>query len=348
MLPLPDRCLDNRALAETPGRDPMNSAVPKVSVLLPVRDGEPFFAEALDSILFQSGVNFEVVVVDDGSSDGTSERLLACDDPRLVVIRREGEGLVAALNCALAAARGEFVARMDADDIALAGRLALQAEFLDTNPAVNMVHSSVLIIDEAGRGSRQLAALPYSAEQRRAILLDESAGAPIIHPSVMMRRAALLAVGGYRNSPSCEDHELWLRVVDQWQIAGLPEVLLHYRQHARGISRTRTKEQAISNLTNCIAYRFRGATDLDLYAQAPKRYQALRALVEKRAGKMLEAASLAKSARRDFRQGRWGNAVASVIQLANQRDLFLLSNRVLRNRILALQLDLLTDFEKGR
>ena len=90
----------------------MKPASPKVSVLLPVRDGEPYFAEALESIIAQQGVDFEIVVVDDGSSDGTSERLAACNDPRLVVIRRKGEGLVTALNCALAVCNCHCACRM--------------------------------------------------------------------------------------------------------------------------------------------------------------------------------------------------------------------------------------------
>jgi glycosyltransferase involved in cell wall biosynthesis len=324
----------------------MKAASPKVSVLLPVRDGEPYFAEALESILAQQGVDFEIVVIDDGSSDGTTERLSACKDPRLIVIRREGDGLVAALNCALAAARGDYIARMDADDVTLPGRLFRQAEFLDANPAVAMVHCSVRIIDAAGNGSYQLAAKPCSAAQRLAILLDECPGAPIIHPSVMMRRAALVEAGGYRNSPACEDHELWLRVVDKWQISALPEVLLHYRQHAGGISRERMVEQSISHITNACAYRYRQATKIDLIDQDPARYASLRALVSARAGPILELMMLAKTARRQLRQGFWGEARASLVRLTRLNGLAMLSNKMIRQRILALQLDVLACFTK--
>lgn len=313
-----------------------------------VRNGEPFIEEALESLLSQQGVAFELVIVDDGSTDGTSERLAACKDPRLAVIRHQGQGLVSALNTGIAALRGKYVARMDSDDVCLPHRLARQVAILDADPSVDMVHSSTQVIDENGRGGYVIGVRAMSRNGYRSLLLGERTGKPIINPTVMMRLDSFQASGGYRDSPSCEDHEFWLRVVDRWKIVAIPDVMVRYRQHLTGISRTRTTEQAISNLTNCIAYRFRCATDLDLYDQAPKRYQALRALVEKRAGKMLEAASLAKSARRDFRQGRWRNALASIVQLADQRGLFLLSNRVLRKRILALQLDLLTDFEKSR
>lgn len=324
----------------------MKPAFPKVSVLLPVRDGEPFFAEALQSILTQQGVDFEIVVIDDGSSDGTTERLSACKDPRLIVIRREGDGLVAALNCALAAARGDYIARMDADDVTLPGRLFRQAEFLDANPAVAMVHCSVRIIDAAGNGSYRLAAMPCSSKQRLAILLDECPGGPIIHPSVMMRRAALLEAGGYRNSPACEDHELWLRVVDEWQISALPEVLLHYRQHATGISRERMVEQSISHITNACAYRYRQVSGIDLIDQDPAAYAVLRALVAERATPMLEQMTLAKIVRREFRQRNWEEACGACVRLTKLNGLALLSNRVVRRRMLALQLDVLACFTK--
>ena len=114
---------------------------PHVSVLLPVRNGGAWFALALQSILDQDGCDFELIVIDDGSSDGTSELLAACPDARLRVLRREGGGLVAALNAGLELARGDYVARMDADDIALPGRLARQAATLDADAVVEHAHA---------------------------------------------------------------------------------------------------------------------------------------------------------------------------------------------------------------
>lgn len=303
------------------------TAAPRVSVLLPVRNGDPWFAAALESILSQEGVDFEVVVVDDGSKDGTTAHLAACGDPRLRVIRREGEGLVAALNTALEAARGDYVARMDADDLSLPGRLARQARVLDQQPDVVMVHSAVQVIDGQGRRQMVIAADQITPEQRRAALLGEYPARPIIHPSVMMRRAELLAVGGYRHSPSCEDHELWLRVVDSWVFHAIPEVLLLYRQHDQGISRSRAAEQAISHITNCVAYRYRAASGIDLYRDDPGRYAWLRERVTEKAGAMIAAVVHAKAARRHLRQGSWGKGATSLAALVRTGRLTMLSNR---------------------
>src|SRR5437867_9556704 len=108
--------------------------VPRVSVLMPVRDGERFVREAVESILGQTFQNFELLIVDDGSTDATPSILLEFTDPRLVRLRQDRAGLIAALNRGLDLARGEYIARMDADDIALPRRLERQVKFLDGNP----------------------------------------------------------------------------------------------------------------------------------------------------------------------------------------------------------------------
>lgn len=323
-------------------------AAPLVSVLLPVRNGEPYFALALDSILAQQGVDFEVVVVDDGSSDGTAARLAACRDPRLRVLRREGGGLVAALNAALAAARGTYVARMDADDIALPGRLARQAALLDARPEVVMVHGSVDVIDQHGRRIGEVLAHEGSAAERRAELLWERDGFPIIHPSVMLRRTALAALGDYRDSPCAEDHELWLRLLDcGGAFAACADKVLLYRQHPGGISRQRAVEQGISNLVNCVCARWREQGRGDLYAEAPARYAALRQEAQIRAGRPLELVALARAARVALRAGQPLRAARQWLQLLRAGRPLLVRKAAIRRAYQCLQADLLGWLQAG-
>lgn len=308
----------------------MNAQIPRISVLLPVRNGEPYFAAALESILAQEGASFEVIVVDDGSTDGTPDLLAACSDPRLRVLRREGGGLVAALNAALAEARGEYCARMDADDIALPGRFAAQVMALDADPGAVMVHSAAELIDGTDRPIGMIAAEPLSQAERRAVLLGERAGPPIVHPTAMLRRGALTAAGGYRESPSCEDHELWLRLIEHARFIALPQSLLLYRQHEQGISRQRTVEQAISNLTNCAAARWREMAGVDLMRDAPQVWAELRANTHREARGFALAMAHARTLRTAVRGKRPVAAAKAALALAATGRIWLLFNRLSR------------------
>ncbi|HNN56127.1 MAG TPA: glycosyltransferase [Novosphingobium sp.] len=308
----------------------MNAQIPRISVLLPVRNGEPYFAAALESILAQEGASFEVIVVDDGSTDGTPDLLAACSDPRLRVLRREGGGLVAALNAALAEARGEYCARMDADDIALPGRFAAQVMALDADPGAVMVHSAAELIDGTDRPIGMIAAEPLSQAERRAVLLGERAGPPIVHPTAMLRRGALTAAGGYRESPSCEDHELWLRLIEHARFIALPQPLLLYRQHEQGISRQRTVEQAISNLTNCAAARWREMTGIDLMRDAPQVWAELRANTHREARGYALAMASARTLRTAVRGKRPVAAAKAALALVATGRIWLLFNRLSR------------------
>lgn len=319
----------------------MTMPPPRVSVLLPVRNGEPYFAAALDSILSQEGIDFEAIVVDDGSTDGTAALLAACSDPRLRVIRREGGGLVAALNAALAEARGEYCARMDADDIALPGRLVAQAEALDADHDAVLVHSAVELIDEADNQIGRIAAEQLDQAMRKAILLSEAAGPPIIHPSVMMRRSVLIESGGYRESPSCEDHDLWLRLAGKGRFIALAVPLLRYRQHAQGISRQRMTEQALSNLVNCVAARWRDETGADLIVDDPHAWSALRQRAGDLAAGYLDGFEAARRLRMALRRGQIGRALLAGWSLLRNGRVWLLSSLQARHASHRLQLQLL-------
>lgn len=314
-----------------------DAAAPRVSVLLPVRNGGDWFALALGSILDQQDCDFELIVIDDGSSDGTSQRLAACPDPRLRVLRREGGGLVAALNAGLALARGTYVARMDADDISLPGRLAGQAAVLDADAAAVLVHGSVDVIDANGRRIGEVLAQPCSPEDRRAELMWERDRFPIIHPAVMIRRSVLVDLGGYRHSPSAEDHELWLRLLRQGKIVAQPDKVLLYRQHEGGISRERAVEQAISSLVNCTCARWFDATGRDLYAEDPVLYALLRSQAETIGTAPFGHLATARAVRIAARSGQVAAALRGAIHLISGGKLQLLGKSAIRRLHVGLQ-----------
>jgi len=210
--------------------------VPAVSVMMPVYNALPYVAEAVRSILTQTMGDFELVVIDDGSTDGSKQLLeaQAARDERIRLISRENRGISATRQQMLETARGEYVAVLDADDVALPDRLEKQRAFLDSNSDVVCVGGSFDAIDEAGRFLRVFE-LPTEHEQ-----IDQSLirGVNVIcHSAVMMRRKVALAVGGYDPllAPS-EDYDLWLRMGEVGRLANLPQVLVRYRYHGSSAS----------------------------------------------------------------------------------------------------------------
>ena len=205
---------------------------PRVSVALAVHNGEQYLAEAVRSILTQSFSDFELIAVDDGSTD-RSGRILqdAADQDRRVRIlhHEQTKGLPRSLNCAIGSARGEFVARMDADDISLSRRFDRQVSFLDANSECLAVGCRILVIDEDGDPLwREKQAETH--EGIEWVLLRGMGGIP--HPGAMFRRDAFVAVGGYREKfPVAQDIDLWLRLGEKGRLANVTEILLKYRRH---------------------------------------------------------------------------------------------------------------------
>ncbi len=207
------------------------SASPPVSVVMPAYNGERFLREAVDSVLAQSFSDFELVVVDDGSTDSTPEILAdyASSDARVVVRSQPKRGRTAALNCGFALARSPLIARIDADDVAPADRLELQQQFLTGHAAVAVVGGAVAFMDESGRAFAEVEYPLKDAEIRRAF----PHATPLAHPAVMLRKEAFERVGGYRPIfVEAEELDLWLRIAEQYQLANLPELAIRYRMHA--------------------------------------------------------------------------------------------------------------------
>lgn len=208
------------------------SAAPAISVIMPVYNAERYVAEAVESILAQTFTDFEFLIIDDGSSDGSLAILqkYAAQDSRIRLKSRPNTGYVVALNELLADARGEFIARMDADDISFPERFATQLDYLRKNTDCLVLGSWCYFIDPEGDPLMEHAPpISHAAIDVKHLTEPE---AVICHPTVLMRRALFDAVGTYdENLFGAEDLDLWLRASEHGVVANLPRVLLQYRFH---------------------------------------------------------------------------------------------------------------------
>lgn len=217
--------------------------MPTISVILPVRNAVTTIARAVASVQAQTHGDWELIAVDDGSTDGTREwlRRAAESDPRIRVVEQPAHGLVSALNAGLAVARGRFIARMDADDECHSERLAAQADWLETNQETGLVSCLV------GYGGDRAANAGYalhvdwlnSLVTPEQIALNRFVEAPLAHPSVMFRHELVERHGGYREGDFPEDYELWLRWLDAGvAMAKVPRELLTWHDTPGRLSRT--------------------------------------------------------------------------------------------------------------
>jgi glycosyltransferase involved in cell wall biosynthesis len=218
----------------------MNINNPLISVCMPVYNTEPYIAEAVESILTQTYRNLEFIIIDDGSTDRSLAILerYAAQDARIRLSSSPNAVLVSRLNEMLDEARGDLIARMDADDVAMPERFARQVDFLNAHPEVVAVGSRILAIDSDGDAIVDFCTTQDHEEIDRAHL--EVRGGHINHPAAMIRAGAIRTVGGYRAAlwPG-EDVDLWLRLAEVGRLANLPEMLLKYRQHLESIGYTR-------------------------------------------------------------------------------------------------------------
>jgi hypothetical protein len=211
----------------------MTATAPAVTVLMPAYNAAPHLTEALESILRQTFSDFEFVVVDDGSTDDTPSILRACADPRLSVLANERNfGVIGSLNRGLEAATGEFVARMDADDVALPKRLERQVNFLRNSPQIGLCGTW---FETFGGARSAVVRPPTDPDDLAARLFYES---PLGHPTVMFRRK-LFEEHELRYSREClhaEDFDLWTKVARVTKLANIPEVHLRYRWHDKQVT----------------------------------------------------------------------------------------------------------------
>ena len=218
---------------------------PVISVLLPVRDAERTLEAAIQSICEQTTSNWELLIVDDGSSDASpaiAEAAAARDGwQRIRVLRRPALGLVAALTAGLKLAKGSFIARMDADDIAMPDRLALQLELLLSRPDIGVASCLVGFGGdaEAGRGYAEHVRWLNTLVTPEAMALSRFVESPLAHPSALFRRELVELHGGYRAGAFPEDYELWLRWFDAGvRFAKVERPLLMWNDSGQRLSRT--------------------------------------------------------------------------------------------------------------
>lgn len=208
-----------------------------ISVVMPVFNGERYLEEAVASVLRQTFDDFELIVVDDGSVDRTPEllRCVAEKDRRVRVVTQANGGIVKALNRGVAEAEGDFIARMDADDVSHPTRLSRQYAVACADPSVVVLGGDCDVIDENGAslGTRRFPTDP--ARVLRTILNGAN---PIAHPTVLVRKDALLRVGAYRERfRHAEDVDLWLRLSRLGTIRTIGEVVLSLRKHGSNVSK---------------------------------------------------------------------------------------------------------------
>jgi glycosyltransferase involved in cell wall biosynthesis len=238
-----------------------------LTVLLPVRDGEAYLDEAINSIRRQSFTDFELLVVDDGSGDRSAAIAArhAAEDPRVRLLDSPGDGLVAALNFGIAEAGADLVARMDADDIALPARFERQMARLAGEPDLLVLGTATTRID--AHGNRLGVAMPPLDPADVERVLERVN--PIAHPTVIMRRRAVEAAGGYRPAYlRAEDYDLWLRLAERGRLANLAEPLLDYRIGGRFRPQVFAR-QVLSEMAARAAARLRRSSGADPTGEWP-------------------------------------------------------------------------------
>jgi glycosyltransferase involved in cell wall biosynthesis len=220
---------------------------PRVSVIMAVYNAERYVGQAIASILAQTTSDFEVIAVDDGSTDASAQVLAHYPDPRIHVLHQCNTGPAGARNAGIAIARGQYIAIHDADDLAAPERLEKQIRFLEKNPAIALVGSHAAIIDEDGKTIGAMTGPPEHDLEIRWRMLFEN---PFIHSSVMFRRSLTEKLGWYTSDAAIvkalvEDYDLCSRIACVMPVANLPEVLVQYRVHPDNSSARTREEQRV-------------------------------------------------------------------------------------------------------
>jgi hypothetical protein len=224
---------------------------PLVSAVMVVCNVERFLAEAIESILGQTFRDFEFVIVDFGSTDKSKEIVsgYAAKDSRIKFHEIPHCGLAEARNRGCSLAQGQYIAIMDADDISLPERLAWELDFLEAHPRVGVVGGAVDWIDATGKSLQSKWAALHPPVANSEILSVFQTENPFWQPSVLMRREAFAAAGGYREAfAPAEDYDLWLRISEKYEMANLAQIVLKYRIHPNQVSMRKHRQQNISSI----------------------------------------------------------------------------------------------------
>jgi len=221
----------------------MNSS-DSVSVLLPVRNADAYLRVCMAGILAQTHRDFEIIAIDDGSTDGSLPILRSFEaaDSRVRVIAQENRGLADTLNRAIEESSSEFLARHDADDISTPDRLQRQVAFMKANPKIGLLGGAINVVDQENR-LILTTRFPITHDGIGARLKKASA---FCHPATFYRKSVVAGVGGYRRQfCPAEDYDLWLRMWNETECANLAEVVLNYRQHTAQLSHSAIDQQVL-------------------------------------------------------------------------------------------------------
>jgi glycosyltransferase involved in cell wall biosynthesis len=212
-------------------------SVPSISVLLPAYNSEAFLAKAIQSVLDQDYRDFELLVINDGSTDGTEAVIRSFTDPRIrYVFNETNSGLIFTLNKGIELAKGKYIARMDADDICLPDRFMQQYTMLENNPAISMVAAPIIFIDENDKqgGEWRLDRNTMEPAIIRRTMLRENC---LAHPSIMVKAPVLKKLKYATYQKNIEDYDLWLRMLSRgYQIGKIAQTGLLYRVHEQSIT----------------------------------------------------------------------------------------------------------------
>jgi len=226
--------------------------LPKISVILPVYNSEKYLGEAIASILNQSFSDFELIILNDGSTDNSKNVIESFNDKRIVLVDQSNLGLAATLNRGIMMARGELIARQDNDDVSLPDRLEKQIEFLESNPHISLLGTAAEIIDESGKSTGRYHKHSTDSTVLKFNLLFNN---PFVHSSIVFRRSVLGLVGDYSTDPLFfEDHNLWSRIARVSGVSNLNACLVKYRELTSSMSRStqdyvkRVNRQSVNNI----------------------------------------------------------------------------------------------------
>lgn len=204
---------------------------------MPVYNGEKYLHEAIDSILNQTFLDFEFLIINDGSTDNSALIIKEYSDPRIIYYEQVNQGLAGTLNHGIGLSKGEYLARQDQDDISLPDRLEKQVDFLEAHPACGMVGTWAEILEIDKRAMRYHKHPHDNIILKFELLFDN----PFVHSSVMIRKEVFQTIGIYSTDKSRqppEDYEFWSRIARKYEVANIPEILQIYREVPRSMSRT--------------------------------------------------------------------------------------------------------------
>lgn len=237
----------------------------KLTVLMAVYNGSRYLRQAVESVLKQSYSDFEFLIVDDASSDGSLEIIKDCCDPRIRIIQNySNQGQTVSLNIGLREARGEFIARIDADDVAFPHWLQSQVNFLEKNGTVDVLSAGLVTFGEKGLGK-----VHFSPSCRDDILLKAIIKSPINHGGALMKKAAILKIGGYNSAYKiAADYGLWTNFLRQnGRITSNPDIVMAIRRHADSEGEKNKLTQTLKEFVEISQRYVQFLTGMDLTAE---------------------------------------------------------------------------------